>query len=401
MKKRAVVLVIDGLGVGEMDDVAKTRPQDRGSNTLGNIIKANPNIKLPNLEKSGALDYFLDNIFKGSTFQGWAVSLGKMNLAYFGADSYMGHQEIAGTKPKAPVRQFVREQKDAIVKKLSAAGIASAFNDRYIIVHDHIAIADNIETDYGLNINVVGSLDHYPYEEIERVGRLVRDVVKVGRVITMGGVGVSQEHFSSCFEIQTRDGYTAWGINIPKLSIYNEQYRVIHMGYGIDPETQAPQILRRHAIPVALIGKTADVIVADGAFYQSEVQTPMIISSLISYLKTLDHGFIFANVQQTDLAGHEENVRKYSRYLEMVDAAIPDILKLLRPNDIFIITGDHGNDPTIGHTSHTREKTPLILFSKKIVPMDFGVRETLADIGATVAKFFSVEPPQSGLPLVV
>lgn len=399
INKRCIVLILDGLGVGAMPDVALTRSQDLGSNTLANIIKANPAITLPNLKKSGILEYFLTGTFKGATFKGWQVSLGKMNLVHFGADSYMGHQEIAGTKPQKPVRQFVREEKDTIMRALSASGIKNKFNDRYITVDEHIAIADNIETDYGLNINVVGSLDHYPYERIEQVGRLVRSVVKVGRVITMGGTGVTQEHFHACFEIKMRDGYTAWGINIPKLGIYNDKYRVIHMGYGIDPRKQVPQILRTHGIPVVFIGKTADVLVADGASYQSEVQTDVIVTSLLAHVRTLPHGCIFANVQQTDLAGHEQDVKKYSHYLQMVDRTIPAILASLGEHDVFMITGDHGNDPTIGHTNHTREQTPLILFSKKTPSTDFGVRKTLADIGATVAEFFNVEAPESGTPL--
>ncbi len=401
INKRCIVLIVDGLGVGAMPDVALTRPQDIGSNTLANIIKANPKISLPNFKKTGALAYFLTNTFQKVSFGGWHASFGKMNLAHVGADSYMGHQEIAGTRPSQPVRQFVREEKDTIMRALSSSGIKNKFNDRYIIAYEHIAIADNIETDYGLNINVVGSLDHYPYEKIEQVGRLVRSVVKVGRVITMGGTGVTQKHFHTCFEIKVRDGCTAWGINIPKLGIYNEKYRVIHMGYGIDPDKQVPQILRTHNIPVVLIGKTADVLVAEGASYQSEVQTDVILASLLDRVRTLPYGCIFANVQQTDLSGHEQDVKKYSQYLEMVDRAVPAIIANLGEHDLCIITGDHGNDPTIGHTNHTREQTPLILFSKKIPSTDFGVRNTLADIGATVAEFFNVEAPEYGLPLTL
>jgi phosphopentomutase len=113
-------------------------------------------------------------------------------------------------------------------------------------------------------------------------------------------------------------------------------------------------------------------------------------------LEKLNSGLIFANIQETDLAGHEQNTRKYAFFLEMVDKAIPQILEKLSGDDIFLITGDHGNDPTIGHPNHTREKTPLILFSRKIKSQDYGERKTLADIGASITKFFHAPPPESG-----
>lgn len=393
--RRFVVLVIDGLGVGQMDDVPKTRPQDNGANTLKNII-LQKKIKLPYLKEMGVLDYFLSNTFIKNSYADFSISLGKCNLAHFGADSYMGHQEIAGSKPKKPMRQFVREEKEKITEKLNSLKIKTQWVKKMIIVDKHIAIADNIETDYGLNINVVGSLDHYPYPFIEKVGRLVRETVKVGRVITMGGVDVSCEDFFRCLEIKTKDGYTAWGINIPKLKIYNDRYRVIHMGHGVNPERQTPQILTKNGVVVVLIGKTADVIKAEEAFYHPQVSTKKVLNEMIQQLDYIDHGFIFANIQETDLAGHEQDVVKYSRFLELIDAYLPKILGKLDENDVFLITGDHGNDPTIGHTNHTREKTPLILFSKQFLSQDLGTRQTLADIGASVASFFHVPSPEFG-----
>jgi phosphopentomutase len=216
----------------------------------------------------------------------------------------------------------------------------------------------------------------------------------------MGGVGVTKQTLNDCFECKTRDGYIAWGINIPKLNIYNDQYRVVHLGYGINPTSQTPAILGLQGVPVVLIGKTADVINAPGAVYRSEVQTDIVLSHLLKSLEVLEHGFIFANVQQADLAGHEQNALKYAKCLKLVDEALPEIVQNLRPDDLLIITGDHGNDPTIGHSNHTREQTPLIMLSQQIKPHDFGVRETLADIGATISSFFNAPHPESGISLL-
>lgn len=402
---RFILIVLDGLGVGEMPDVARLRPQDQGAHTLRNIRQQQPQSRWPNLKAAGVLSYFIPQELSNAGHQNLGshrIALGKAALAHFGADSYMGHQELAGTKPKRPARQFVREEKDRIMTALRKHGYSCSF-DQFITVEQHIAIADNIETDYGLNINVVGSLDHHPYATIESIGRLVRSVVTVGRVITMGGTHVTDENLRKAFEIKTRDGYTAWGINIPRLRIYNEHYQVIHMGYGVNPERQVTQILTRHNIPLVLIGKAADVIVAEGARYRPQVLTKRVLEIALDELRRLSHGLIFANVQETDLAGHEQDASRYAKVLDLVDSHIPVILSQLQPNDIFIITGDHGNDPSIGHTNHTREFTPLIVYGEKINAVDIGIRKSLADVGATVAEYFAVPMPESGtsfLPLI-
>lgn len=142
MSKRAIVLVLDGFGVGEMPDVVATRPQDHGSHTLRNILGKSM-IELPNLARLGALDYFVNNTFF-LNYLGFYLHL-KMTLAHFGADSYMGHQEISGTNPQMPVGQFYyQEYHETIVRELSKEGIQSSFNGNYLIVDEHIAIADNI-----------------------------------------------------------------------------------------------------------------------------------------------------------------------------------------------------------------------------------------------------------------
>ena len=397
--RRFVVLVIDGLGVGVMDDVATSRPQDLGAHTLRQGLSYGDGIRLPTLESIGAIKYFLSGTFQPAPYRELLVSLGKCRLAHFGADTYAGHQELAGTIPKPPVRQFVRDVRTILVPALAAAGFSARWTGKYITVNDVMAIADNIETDYGLNINVVGCLDHISFDAIAQVGNIVRAHVNVGRVITMGGVYIEPKDFDRCFEIKQRDGYTAWGIDIPGLNIYNDHYRVIHIGFGTNPEVQTPQIMLRHGFPVVLIGKTADFIRADGAVYHPEVSTPKVLAETLSQFRRLERGFVFANVQETDLAGHRQDTRRYADLLVYIDAFLPQLLQELGPQDVLLVTGDHGNDPTIGHTNHTRECTPVIVFSRHLPARDLGERKTLADVGATVAKYFGVPLPESGTPM--
>ena len=107
-------------------------------------------------------------------------------------------------------------------------------------------------------------------------------------------------------------------------------------------------------------------------------------------------GFIGINVQDTDLAGHDEDARRFAAVLELCDVAIGETLDLVGIGDVLLITSDHGNDPTIGHDKHTREFTPLLVAGQGIAPRALAPRESLADIAATIAEIFAVRQPEIG-----
>lgn len=395
--KKFTVLVVDGLGVGEMPDVADNRHQDRGAHTLRNIYKKTGGLEMPFMKKLGMIDYFIHG--KKPKLKE-PVSLGKFALAHSGADSYIGHQELVGTIPGKPVRQFVRDIKDELAEALFKQGFTNRFENQFLQVGSHVAVADYIEGDYGVNMSVIGSLEHNSFDTIEQIGRIVRRVAKVGRIIVMGGTGISDTKFYENFEIRKQNGYIAWGINVPKLGIYNDQYQVLHLGYGINPDNQVTSCLVKHNRPVKLIGKAADVLRAPGADYDPMVSTSKILDEILYSMREMPTGLIIANIQETDLSGHEQNVARFAHYLEFIDTFLPKIAQLVRPGDIFLLTGDHGNDPTIGHSNHTREYTPLVMFAPGRKPAVIGERKTLADVGASVAKFFDVEPPPDGTPFI-
>jgi phosphopentomutase len=396
MNKRFVLLVIDGLGVGAIPDVYKTRPQDRGAHTLKHVLSGDPDRS--SLIYRLLLDrYFCENKYFPVKYENWNITLGKFRLAHPGADSYLGHQEIVGSRPPVPVRQFVRNLYPSIISKFKKSGTRAVFNGKFIEVENCIAVADNLETDYGLNINVVGSTDTQNFNLIRTAGLTVRSLVLVNRVIVMGGKNLKPDKFQDCFENSTRDGYTAWGINIPKLEIYNDAYQVVHLGIEMDLRQQVTDCLGKKYIPVTLIGKAADVIKAENAEYQPMVHTGDILKQIIRDIRSQTRGLIMANIQETDLSGHAQRPDIYRIHLGLIEKSLPLILKVLNPEDILCITGDHGNDPCIGHTSHTREYTPLILFSKNLPSQNLGIRDTLADIGATIAEFFQIPQTTSGV----
>ncbi|MDP9751000.1 phosphopentomutase [Thermoanaerobacter pentosaceus] len=391
---RAIILVIDSLGVGEMTDVPKVRPQDRGANTLKHVSEYEDNYRLNNLEVMGAgLVVDSKNIKKVSNP---IASYGCSNLEHEGADTFQGHQEIVGSKPKKALRQPFKERIDRVKFELEKAGYRVTIpNPKYpfLLVDGIVVIADNIEADMGLNYNVTAPLDYISFEDELKIGKIVRDNVEVGRVIVLGGREVTIEDILNAIEVKSDE---IIGVNCTKAGVYNKGYMVRHLGYGIDPNTQVTTILKKRGFDVSLIGKAADVINCDGADYNPCVDTEMVLKILLDKLNTVSDGLIMANVQETDLAGHSQDVEKYAEKLELVDDYLPKIIDNMKEDDILFITGDHGNDPTIGHSHHTREKALLLVYGKKLKPVNLGERKTLSDIGATIADYFGVERPENG-----
>ncbi|MBS5951833.1 MAG: phosphopentomutase, partial [Clostridium sp.] len=107
-------------------------------------------------------------------------------------------------------------------------------------------------------------------------------------------------------------------------------------------------------------------------------------------------GFICCNVQETDLSGHAENVDRYAEKLEIADRLIGELMDTIHGDDILLVMADHGNDPTIGHSKHTREMVPLMIYGENIKEGFVGIRKTLSDVGATVADYFKVKSPENG-----
>jgi phosphopentomutase len=120
---------------------------------------------------------------------------------------------------------------------------------------------------------------------------------------------------------------------------------------------------------------------------------------LQSYLSTRE-GLIAATVQETDLAAHEGDPARLASVLEEVDEGLGVLLPKIAPGDVLIICADHGNDPQMNIGLHTREETPLLIYQKGQPSTDLGIRDTLADIGATITHLFHAPPTQDGSTIV-
>lgn len=389
-KNRFILIVIDSFGIGAMEDVPEVRPADIGSNTALHLLEYPAFKKWPNLSKLGLLNALNLNV-DGYEMSEVAI-FGKSNLKHFGADSYFGHQEISGTNPKKP--EFTQFQKhiDDVEKDLLENGFEVERVTRegvsLLKVNNMICVGDNMETDLGQAINVVGALDDCGFDMISKVGHLVRKHVRVPRVIAFGGSGVTIHDLLN--HILVKEGFI--GIDAPGSGVYNNNYHVIHIGYGIDTSKQVPIALKEKGISNYFYGKVENIVYNPQGKNFACVDTEDTMNALIDDLKTIDEGFFFLNIQETDLAGHAQDATRYIDRLNVTDRKLGEVINLVKEDDILVVMADHGNDPTIGHGRHTREQVPILIYRKDNTQLiDIGTRETLADVGQSVADFFGTK----------
>lgn len=396
MTKRFVVIVLDGFGIGAMKDAKKVRPGDEISCTLGSILKDYPELKLPTLEKLGLMNAlgYESNQMKFSK----QANFGKSELMHYGADTFMGHQEIMGSTPKAPIAKPFQEIIDELYaflkKEMHKVEVKQHKNLRYLLVDDYCVVADNIDADFGMAYNCTAPLDYMPFEKELEIAQLVRKVAKVNRVIPFGGKNTTIEDILAAEEIR-EDTYI--GIHAVKSKSYETGYQCLHLGYGVHKDIQAPTILTNANIPVSLFGKVADIVINEMGKSVSCVDTEDVLDLTLQELDIMETGFICTNVQETDLAGHSQNSKRYMELLQIADDKITKIIEKLHHDDILIIMADHGNDPNIGHNKHTRENVPLLIWKEDMQGIDIGLRSTLSDVGATVCDYFRVDHPQNGI----
>ncbi|KUW34678.1 phosphopentomutase [Escherichia coli] len=173
---RFVVLVIDSFGVGAMKDVTLVRPQDAGANTCGHILSQLPHLQLPMLEKMGLINAlgYAPGDMQPSDSATWGVA----ELQHEGGDTFMGHQEILGTRPLPPLRMPFRDVIDRVEQVLVSAGwqVERRGDDlQFLWVNQAVAIGDNLEADLGQVYNITANLSVISFDDAIKIGRIVRD----------------------------------------------------------------------------------------------------------------------------------------------------------------------------------------------------------------------------------
>lgn len=371
--KRAVILILDGVGIGEAPDAADYG--DAGSDTLGNVARACGGLDLPRLERFG-----LGNIrpLEGLKRRGDAAGAwGSMRPASAGKDSTTGHWEIAGVHIDRPfptfpngfpheiVEKFARETGRSVIGNVVASGTAviERYADEQRATGSWIVYtsADSV-------FQVAANEEIIPLEELYRACEIARAMLKpphnVSRVIARPFAG--------------------------KPGSYNRTAN--RRDYSIEPPAETLlDALAEAGIPRAGVGKVDDLFARRSITSRHTASNAEGIRGIKEWLSAAEGGLLFANLVDFDqLFGHRNDVAGFYGALREFDAALPSITSRLKEDDLLFITADHGNDPTTSSTDHAREQVPLLAGGMRVVPRDLGERQTFSDLGATVAEWFGL-----------
>ncbi|SFB12490.1 Phosphopentomutase [Lentibacillus halodurans] len=386
---KMLLLVIDSFGIGAMDDCREFVPSDCNANTYKHIRERKKDaLKIPFMYKSGV----------GTLVDGEPApenAYGYSKLAHQGADTYLGHQEIAGSCPKKSTKRLMKDIHSEMKHALEHAGyhLSYPFEDMpVLLVNNAAVVADNLESTVGNIINVTADFSKMPFQDLKTLGKVVRDNVDTSRVIAFGGPYASINHILS--SVTTK--HEQYGVDTPKAGVYGEGYEVFHMGYGVEIDKQFPMIAAKHGLKVHRLGKTADVLQGKGPSNPIVRTTDLLNKISRVYKQEKEDAAFLINIQETDLAGHAEDVDWYCDLLNETDQWLNEFILQMNEEDILMVMADHGNDPTIGHSNHTREYVPIMIFGDKIKKTDIGLRETMADVGATFCDFFGLPETAEG-----
>jgi phosphopentomutase len=382
MIKRAILIVLDSVGVGELPDAFEYG--DEGSNTLKNIYKHAKNFSLPNLEKLGILniDGFEDlkilDSFKGSVAKCIEQSKGK--------DTTTGHWEISGLVLDKPFPTYKNGFPSSIIQKFEqktgrkVIGNYAASGTEIIkeLGKEHVETGNLIiYTSADSVFQVAAHEEIIPLEELYNICRIARDMLQgehgVGRVIARPFIG-EEGNF-------VRTG------NRKDFSL--EPYKDTLLDY-----------VKNSGREVYAIGKIEDIFVNKGLTKSNHTKNNEEgIQATIDAIKEDSEGLIFTNLVDFDMNyGHRNNVQGYADALMHFDKNLPEILYNLKETDVLIITADHGCDPTTESTDHSREYIPLIYYGKNIKDNNnLGILNTFASIGKTILDIFNIENDIEGI----
>jgi phosphopentomutase len=371
---RAIVIVLDSVGIGELPDAPAYG--DQGSNTLGNIAKRIP-LKLPTLRALG-LDR-IAAIGEPASRTAPQAAIGRMAEASPGKDSVTGHWEMMGIVLDRPFPVFPDGFSQEILDEFSrqtgrgVIGNKAASGTQIIdeLGPEHMrsgALIVYTSADSVFQIAAHEAIVPIPelYRACEIAYRLVGEGLGVGRVIARPFVG-APGHFT-----RTANRHD----------------------YALPPagETLLDRV-KAASIPVVAIGKIEDLFAGRGmthAIHTASDEDGM--DQVERQLEAVERGFIFTNLVDFDTQyGHRNDVEGYARNLERFDARLAKVLPQLRERDLLVVTADHGNDPTTPSTDHAREYVPLLATGPRVrCGADLGTRRTFADLGQTLAEIFDV-----------
>lgn len=376
--KRAIIIVLDSVGIGELPDAADFG--DVGSNTLVNIKKARPETSLPNMAALGMGNIQGEDIHllgKVDAPKGAYCKLGEKSI---GKDTTTGHWEIAGVLTKEPFPTFTetgfpKEIMDKFEEAIGRKTLGNYAASGTVIIQD---LGDeHVKTGYPIVYTSADSVfqiaaheDVIPvdklYEICETARKLLTGKYGVARVIARPFIGTSGNYTRT----KNRKDFSLEPTGVTILDLAKEK-----------------------GMNVTAIGKIEDIFEHRGMTRTDHTTNNNDgIEKTILYTKEEFEGILFTNLVDTDMIyGHRNDVEGYAKALEYFDSKLPEIMDAMHDDDILFITADHGCDPTTPSTDHSREYTPLLVYGKHVKEgVDLGVRKSFADIGQTISDYLGL-----------
>src|SRR6266568_79282 len=379
--RRAVVVVCDGLVVGEAPDAAAFG--DEGSDTLGHVL-ASRDVKIPHLRALGLGN--LPPSFGGARHPRPDGAFGKMAERSAGKDTATGHWEMAGLVTEKPFKTYpdgfpaglIGPFEERIGRRVLGNKAASGTEILKELGEEHVRTGRPIVyTSQDSVFQIAAHEQVLPLDGLYRICRLAYEIAclqfGVCRVIARPFVGTRAADF--------------------KRTPNRRDFPVPPGGVTLLDR------LAEKGLPVFGVGKIEDIFTGRGV--SAAVHTTSDADGVDQTLKAMRaqrEGLIFTNLVDFDmLYGHRNDVAGFARNLEQLDQRLPEVLGALGERDVFMLTADHGCDPSDASTDHTREHVPLLVRGPAVrTGRDLGVRSTFADLGQTLAENFALPPLAAG-----
>lgn len=393
---RVIWVVLDGVGAGELPDAASYG--DTGSNTLKNLALALPKktgqtLQIPHLESWGIGNITEMQGVPPRTSGTGEGAFGRAKEKSRGKDTTSGHWEMAGLVVEKPFITFSQGFPSEVIHRwikenhlpgVLGNKIASGTEIIEELGQEHLNTGKPIVYTSADSVWQVAAHEEAfglkRLYEICKSARQICDELQIGRVIARPFIGDPKK-------------------GIPFQRTYNRK------DYAQPPFAATDlDYLQQMGIPTLGIGKISSIYAGHGI--QTNIDTAGNtdgIRTLLQKMEEVKRGLIFCNLIDFDmLYGHRRDVPGFARALEEFDHCIPELKKRMSPRDLLLITSDHGNDPTYKGTDHTREFIPILAYTpaqKKPGPINLGIRESFADLGATVVEALLGHPaPSLNLP---
>ncbi len=371
---RVALVILDGMGIGSAPDAADYG--DEGSDTLGNVARAVGGLRLPYLESLGlGCCKPIEGLAcsEPRAAHGIALPVSK------GKDSTTGHWEICEVLLDVPFPTYPNGFPREVLQQFSAATGRSVLGNKTAsgtaiieeLGEEHARSGDWIVyTSADSVFQIAAHEGVIPLDELYEAGKRAREILTgnhgVARVILRPFVGEP----GSFKRTANRKDISLEPV-VPTLLDRLADAGISRVGVGkVDDLFAARSIASTHTST----NRDAYMLIGEG-------------------LESMESGLLFANVIEFDQSwGHRNDVEGFYRGLEELDRELPRLIDLLRDDDIMILTADHGSDPTTASTDHSRECVPILVVGPSVSPVSIGSRQSFADIGATVASYFGLEP---------